>query len=133
MAERAGRIHRLGRILEESTLESGIGPSLGNDTRADVRPDLRFVCFDDAIERGRIDIAFLGEYGLKGAHAQLHLREIGSAVMIVIVIVLVTVLVTVFVWSHASLATSIEFFTSSAANAPLPPRLPKRGEGKYRK
>ena len=43
--------------------EGRIGPGLGDDARAVVRADLGLVGLDDGVERGRIDVALLGQHG----------------------------------------------------------------------
>ena len=50
-------------------------------------PILRLVGLDDEVERGRIDIALLGQDGFERAHAQLHLGELGAVLVIVVMVV----------------------------------------------
>ena len=80
MAERA---QRLGRVLEQRLLERRIAPGLGDDARADMRADPGLVRLDDAVERRRIDIALLDQNGFERPHAQLHLGQCRSIVVIV--------------------------------------------------
>ena len=62
--DQAKRSRRLGRILDQSPLERRISPSFGDDLRADMRPDFRFIGFDHGVERRRIEIAFLRQHRL---------------------------------------------------------------------
>src|ERR1700754_53991 len=57
-----------------------------------MRADPRFIGFDDGVERGRIDIALLGENGFERAHAQLHLGQF-RAVLVIVVVMMMTVVV----------------------------------------
>src|SRR5205814_2135589 len=75
--------HGLGAILEQSLFESGIGPGLGHNLRAVVRADFRFIGLDDGIERGRLDVAFLGQDRLECAYATFGLRQVGMVVIVV--------------------------------------------------
>ena len=43
------------------------------------------------VERGRIDIAFLGQHGFQRAHAQLHLGQLRAVVVVMIVMVVIVV------------------------------------------
>jgi hypothetical protein len=52
---------------------TAIGPGLGNDAGAVVRPDLGLEGLDHHVERGRIDVALLGQHGFQRPQAQLHL------------------------------------------------------------
>ena len=81
--------HRLGGVVEQRPLECGIAPGLGDDTRAVVRADLGLVGLDDGVERGRIDVAFLGQDGLQRAHAQLHLGEFRAVLVMMLLVVIV--------------------------------------------
>src|SRR5262249_22029288 len=56
----------------------------GNDARACVGADLGHVGLDAEIERGRIDVAFLGQDGLQRADAQLRLGELRAVFMVVV-------------------------------------------------
>ena len=85
--DQAERLHRLGRVLDQRVLERRIGPRLGDDAGAVVRADLGLVRLDHHVERGRIDIALLGQHGFERAHAQLHLGEFRAVPVRVIVIV----------------------------------------------
>ena len=77
------------RVLEQPRAIGGIGPGLGDDAGAVARADLRLVGLDQAIERGRIDVALLGQHGLQRADAQLGLRELGMVVVVVMMVVVV--------------------------------------------
>ena len=71
--EQTERSDRLAGILDQRALERRIAPGFGDDAGAGMRADLGLIGLDDGIERGRIDIALLGQHGLQRAHAQLHL------------------------------------------------------------
>src|SRR5262245_66314683 len=77
------RAHGLGAIVEQRPLEWGVAPGLGNDARAGMGANLGLVGFDDEIERGRIDIALLGEDRLQCADAQLRLGELRAVFTVV--------------------------------------------------
>ena len=87
----AERSHRLAAVLEQRALERRIAPGLGDDAGAVVRADLGLVGLDDDVERGRVDIALLGQHGLERAHAQLHLGQL-RAVLVMIVMIVVMIL-----------------------------------------
>ena len=87
--DQAERLHGLGRVLDQRLLEGRIGPGLGDDAGAVVRADPGLERLDHHVERGRIDIALLGQHGLEGAHAQLHLGELRAVLVIVVVVVVV--------------------------------------------
>ena len=82
---------RLGGVGEQRALELGIDPGLGDDAGADVRADLGLVGLDDEVERGRIDVALLGQDGLQRAHPQLRLGQLRAVLVIVVMIVVVIV------------------------------------------
>ena len=81
------RTHGLGGVIQQGPLESRIGPGFGNNLGAIVGTDFGFVGLDDGIERGRIDIAFLGQHGLERAHAQFGLGQFRMVMVVVIVVV----------------------------------------------
>ena len=81
-ADVAERAHGLGGIGQQGLLERGIGPGLGDNLRAVVRPDLGFIGLDDGIERGRIDIALFGQDGFERAHAQFGLGQFRMIVVV---------------------------------------------------
>ena len=88
---------RLRRVGEQRLLEVRIGPGLGDDARAVVRADLGLVGLDDGVERGRIDVALLGQDRLERAHAQLRLGELRAVVVIMVVVVTMIVVVMMIV------------------------------------
>ena len=57
-------------------LKSGSAQALGDDPRAVVRADLGLVGLDDGVERGRVDVALLGQNRFERAHAQLGLGQV---------------------------------------------------------
>ena len=65
-------------------LNAGIGPGLGDDDRAVARADLGLVGLDDGVERGRVDIALLGQHGFQRADAKLRLRQLRAVLVIVV-------------------------------------------------
>ncbi len=73
---------RLGGVREQRLLERRIAPGLGDDAGAVVRTDLGLVGLDDEVERGRIDVALLGQDRLERAHAQLRLRELRAVLVV---------------------------------------------------
>src|SRR5580692_7041331 len=83
----AERGHRLAAVFEQRALERRIAPGLGDDPGAIVRADLGLIGLDDDVERGRVDIAFLGQHGFERAHAQLHLGQLRAVLMMVVMIV----------------------------------------------
>ena len=87
----AERGDRLGGVLQQRLLEGGIGPGLGDDARAVARADLGLVGLDDGVERGRVDVALLGQDGLQRAHAQLRLRQLRAVLVVVMMVVVVVV------------------------------------------
>ena len=89
--DQAERLHRLGRILDQRVFERRIGPGLGDDAGAVVRADPGLERLDHHIERGRIEVALLGQHGFEGTHAQLHLGELRAVPVMVVVIVVVVV------------------------------------------
>jgi hypothetical protein len=64
-----------------------IVPGLGDHTRAIVRPDLALIGLDDGVERGRINVALLGQHRLQGAHAQLGLGKFRAVLVIIVVMI----------------------------------------------
>ena len=74
-------------VFEQRLLERRIVPGLGDDTRAVVGPDLGLVGLDDGVERGRIDVALLGQHRLQRAHAQLRLGQLRTVLVIVVVVI----------------------------------------------
>src|SRR5215831_16334938 len=86
-ADMAKRRDRGGAVREEMALELGISPGLRDDARAVARADLGLVSLDDQIERLGIDITFLGQNRFQGAHAELHLTELGAVVIVMMMIV----------------------------------------------
>ena len=72
-------------------LKLGIGPGLGDDDRAVARADLGLVGLDDGVERGRIDVALLGQHGFQRAHAKLRLRQLRAVLVIVVMVMIVVV------------------------------------------
>ena len=84
--------HRFGGVLEQRLLEGRIAPGPGDDARADMRADLGLVGLDDAVERGRVDIAFLGQHGFERADARLHLGQFGAVVVMMVIVGMVVVI-----------------------------------------
>ncbi len=84
LATPSGRDGR-SRVVEQAALEVRIGPGLGDDAGADMRPDLGLVGIDDEVERLGIDIALLGQDRLQRADAELHLRNLGAVVVVMVV------------------------------------------------
>ena len=56
-ADVAERAHGRGGVVQQSLLEGGVRPGLGDNLRAIMRADLGLVGLDDGVERGRLDIA----------------------------------------------------------------------------
>src|SRR5262249_47768590 len=83
----AERAHRLRGVLEQRLLQLRIGPGLGDDARAVARRHSGLLGLDDDVERGRSDVALLGEHRLQRAHAQLRLRALRAVLVVVIVVV----------------------------------------------
>ena len=86
----AHRGDRLGGVLQQRLLERRIGPGLGDDDRAVARADLGLVGLDDGVERGRIDVALLGQHGFQRAHAKLRFRQLRAVLVVMIVVVVVS-------------------------------------------
>jgi hypothetical protein len=82
--DKAERPDRVGGVGDEAALEIGIGPRLGDDAGADVRPDPGLIGVDDEIERLGIDIALLGQDRFEGADPELHLVELGAVVIVMV-------------------------------------------------
>ena len=85
--EQTERGDRLAGVLEQRLLERRIAPGLGDDAGAVMRADLGLIGLDDGVERRRIDIALLGQHGFERAHAQLHFRQLGAVVVVMVVVV----------------------------------------------
>src|SRR5262249_46174015 len=75
-ADMSERIRRLGRVFEQALLEVGIDPGARHDARAVMRADLRLARLDDRVERGRLDIAFLGQDRFERPHPQLQVGQL---------------------------------------------------------
>ena len=86
-ADMPERADRLGGVIQQGLLEGRIGPGFCDDLRAVVRTDFRLIGLDDGIERGRLDIAFLGQDRLERAHAQFGLGQFRMVVIVVMMIV----------------------------------------------
>ena len=86
-ADMTERAHGLGGVIQQGLPEGWIGPGFGDDARAIVRADLRFVGLDDGIERGRLDIALFGQDGLERAHAQFGLGQVRMVVVVVMMVI----------------------------------------------
>src|SRR5665213_340375 len=84
------RAHSPGGVIEQGTLESRIGPSLGNHLCAVMGTNFCLVGLDNGVERCRIDIAFFGQDGLERTDTQLGL---GQFRMVVIVLMMVVIMV----------------------------------------
>ena len=82
-----------GGVVQQGLPESRIGPGLGDDLRAVMRADPGLVGLDDGIERGRLDIALLGQDRLQRAHAQFGLRQFRMVVIVVMMVVVVVIMV----------------------------------------
>src|SRR3979411_2930164 len=78
---------RGGSVLQQTALEVGIGPGLGDDARAVVRADLGLIGLDDEVERLGVDVTLLGQDGLERPHPQLHLAELGAVVVVIVIVV----------------------------------------------
>ena len=89
---KAERTDRRGRVGDEAVLELRIGPGLGDNAGADMRPDPGLVGLDDEIERLGIDITLLRQDRLQRPHPKLHLGQLGAVVVAVVVIIVVGVL-----------------------------------------
>ncbi|MGY4418943.1 hypothetical protein ACVWY2_001368 [Bradyrhizobium sp. JR6.1] len=85
-ADMAEGADRLAGVLEQRLLEGGIGPGLGDDPGAVMRADLRLIGLHDGVERGSLDVAFLGQDRFQRAHAQFGLRQFGMVVIVVVMI-----------------------------------------------
>ena len=101
MAERADG---LGGVLEQGLAECRVGPGLGDDARAVVRPDLGLIGLDDGVERGGLDIALLSQDRFQRAHPDLHLGQFRAVLVIMVVVVVVRVIV---VLRHTGLRRSV--------------------------
>ena len=64
-------------------MKAGSLQALATTRGAVARADLGLVGLDDGVERGRIDVALLGQHGLQRAHAQLRFRQLGMLVVVV--------------------------------------------------
>ena len=84
-ADMAERADRLGRIIKQGAFELRIGPGLGDDARAIVRADPGLIGLHDGVERGRIDIALLGQHGLQRADAELDLGQLRVVVVMIVI------------------------------------------------
>lgn len=74
-----------GGILTQAREVGRIGPGPRDNARAIARPDLRFIGFDDGIQRSRIDEALLRQDRFERAHTQCHFREFGMVVIVIMV------------------------------------------------
>ena len=72
-------------------LKPGSVQALATTTRAVARADLGLVGLDDGVERGRVDIALLGQHGFQRADAKLRLRQLRAVLVIVVMVVIVVV------------------------------------------
>ena len=88
-AEMAELGDRLGGVGEQRLLELGIEPGLGDDAGAVARTDLGLVGLDDGVERGRIDVALLGQDGFQRADAELGVGQFRAVVVIMVVAMIV--------------------------------------------
>ena len=75
---------RLRRVVEKPVAVGGIAPGLGDDPGAVARADLRLVGLDEDVERGRIDVALLGQKRLERADAKLDLVEMRVLVVVIV-------------------------------------------------
>ena len=98
---------------EQRALESRIGPGLGDRAGAVVRADPGLVGLDDAIERGRIDIALLGQDRFQRPHPQLHLGQLRAVgvrrarlAMIVVAVMMIRMAMIAVVLRHDILSGS---------------------------
>jgi len=73
-------------VVEQPLLELGIGPGAGNDAGANMRPDPGLGGLDDLIQRGRSDIALLGQDRLQRAHPQLHVGHFRAVIVVVLMV-----------------------------------------------
>src|SRR4029078_851369 len=67
------------------------GQGRGAPPRAVARPDLGLVGLDDGVERGRVDIALLGQHGFQRAHPKLRLRQLRAVIVVMVVMMIVVV------------------------------------------
>ena len=89
--DQAERDDRLAGIGEQRRLNAGSLHALATTRAPLCGPTLVSIGLDDDVDRGRVDIALLGQHGFQRAHAQLHLGKL-RAMLVVIVIVMVVVL-----------------------------------------
>ena len=82
----AERDDRLAGIGEQRLFERRIAPGLGDDAGAVMRADLGLVGLDDEVDRRGVDIALLGQHGLKRPHAQLHLGKLRAVVVVIVMV-----------------------------------------------
>ena len=75
----------LGRVLKQRFLESGIGPGLGYNARANMGADPGLIGLDDGIQRRGIKISFFGQNGFKRADAQFRLGKLRMIVVMVVI------------------------------------------------
>ena len=97
---------RRGGVFQQRLPECRIGPGLGDHLRAVVRADLGLVGLDDGVERGRLDIALLGQDRFERAHADLHLGQFRAMLVVMVVVVIM------ISWSCAKRA-SVDPFCAS--------------------
>ena len=87
--------------VSSHSLKSAIDPRPGDHARAVAWADLVLVGLDQLIERGRIDVALLGQQRLERAHPQLDVAELGELAVIVVVMVVAHTSILDAACSHA--------------------------------
>ncbi len=88
-ADMPKRAHGLAGVLQQGPLERRIGPGFCDHLRTIVRADFRLVGLDDGVERGRLDIAFLGQNRLERADAQFGFGQVRMVVIVMMVVIMV--------------------------------------------
>jgi hypothetical protein len=72
-------------IFQQPGLEFRLGPSFGYHLRAVVRANFGFVGFNDAVNAGGVDVAFLSEQGFEGSNPNVHFTQSGVIVIVIVV------------------------------------------------
>jgi hypothetical protein len=77
----AQRRDRGGRVAQQPVAKVRVDPGSCHDARSIARADARLVGIDQRIERGRIDVALLGEHRFQCPHAQVHVAQFAVFVL----------------------------------------------------
>ena len=79
----AERRDRRGGVAAQPLAELGVDPRPGHDPGTVARPDPGLVGVDQLVERGRVDVALLGQQRLERPHPDVHLVEFAVIVLVV--------------------------------------------------